>query len=114
MKIRFAIVSPGLLAQVRAEVDILLCAVNAGDMDGVDAATAQLLELTVDCRSIELSEEEWRAFLSEIRAKHPEFESSYLLPGTICAPLFPNLSVADDYVLELPIDGDMEEEEANV
>lgn len=70
--------------------------------------------LTVDCRSIELSEEEWRAFLSEIRAKNPEFESSYLLPGTICAPLFPNLSVADDYVLELPIDGDMEEEEANV
>jgi len=83
-------------------------------MDGVDASTARLLELTVDCRSIELSEEEWRAFLSEIRAKNPEFESSYLLPGTICAPLFPNLSVADDYVLELPIDGDMEEEEANV
>ena len=114
MKIRFAIVNSDLLAQVRAEVDVLLHAVNVGDMDGVDASTARLLELTVDCRSIELSEEEWRAFLSEIRAKNPEFESSYLLPGTICAPLFPNLSVADDYVLELPIDGDMEEEEANV
>ena len=114
MKIRFAIISHDLLAQVRAEVDVLLHAVNSGDMDGVDSATAHLLKLTVDCRSIELSEEEWRAFLSEIRAKNPEFESSYLLPGTICAPLFPNLSVADDYVLELPIDGDMEEEEANV
>ena len=114
MKIRFAIVNSDLLAQVRAEVDVLLHAVNVGDMDGVDASTARLLELTVDCRSIELSEEEWRAFLSEIRAKNPEFESSYLLPGTICAPLCPNLSVADDYVLELPIDGDMEEEEANV
>ena len=107
MKIRFAIISHDLLAQVRAEVDVLLHAVNVGDMDGVDASTARLLELTVDCRSIELSEEEWRAFLSEIRAKNTEFESSYLLPGTICAPLFPNLSVADDYVLELPIDDDM-------
>lgn len=114
MKIRFAIISHDLLAQVRAEVDVLLHAVNVGDMDGVDASTALLLELTVDCRSIELSEEEWRAFLSEIRTKNPEFESSYLLPGTVCAPLFPKLSVADDYVLELPIDGDMEEEEANV
>ena len=114
MKIRFAIISHDLLAQVRAEVDVLLHAVNVGDMDGVDASTARLLELTVDCRSIELSEEEWRAFLSEIRAKNPEFESSYLLPGTICAPLFPNLSVADDYVLALPINGDMEEEEANI
>ena len=114
MKIRFAIVSSALLAQVRAEIDILLLAVNVGDMDGVDAATERLLGLTVDCRSIELSEEEWRAFLSEIRAKNPEFESSYLLPGTICAPLFPKVSVADHYVLELPIDGDMEEEEADV
>lgn len=107
MKIRCAIISHNLLAQIRAEVDVLLHAVNVGDMDGVDASTARLLELTVDCRSIELSEEEWRAFLSEIRAKNPEFESSYLLPGTICAPLFPNLSITDDYVLELPIDDDM-------
>lgn len=43
MKIRFAIVSPDILAQVRLEVDLLLRAVNIGDMDGVDAATAQLL-----------------------------------------------------------------------
>ena len=114
MKIRFAIINHDLLAQVRAEVDVLLRAVNVGDMDGVDASTTRLLELTVNCRSIELSEQEWRAFLNELRVKNPEFESSYLLPGTICAPLFPKLSVADDYVLELPIDGDMEEEEANV
>lgn len=114
MKIRFAIISQHLLPQVRAEVDVLLRAVNVGDMDGVDAATTRLLELTVNCRSIELSEEEWRAFLSELRSKNPEFESSYLLPGTTCAPLFPKLSVADDYVLELPIDGDMEEEETDV
>lgn len=114
MRIRFAVVSPDLLAQVRAEVDVLLRAVNVGDMDRVDTATARLLELTVDCKSIELSEEEWRAFLNELRAKNPEFESSYLLPSTICAPLFPTVSVAGDYVLELPIDGDIEEEEVNV
>lgn len=44
MKIRFAIISHDLLAQVRAEVDVLLHAVNVGDMDGVDASTARLLE----------------------------------------------------------------------
>lgn len=65
MKIRFAIVSSDLLAQVRAEIDVLLRAVNAGDMDGVDAATALLLKLTVDCRSINLSEGEWRTFLDK-------------------------------------------------
>lgn len=114
MRIRFAVVSSGLLERVRAEVDVLQRAVNAGDMDGVDTATARLLELTVDCRSIELSEGEWRAFVDEIRAKNPEFESSYLVPSTICAPLFPTISVASDYVLELPIDGDMEGDDVNV
>ena len=113
MKIRFAIVNSDLLAQVRAEVDVLLHAVNSGDMDGVDAATAHLLKLTVDCRSIDLSEDEWRTFLNGIRIKNPEFKSNYLLPSDICVPLFPNISIGD-YVLELPIDGDMEEEEADV
>ena len=113
MKIRFAIVGSDLLALVRAEIDVLLSAVNAGDMDGVDAATAHLLKLTVDCRSIDLSEDEWRTFLNEIRAKNPEFESNYLLPGDICVSLFPTIT-AGDYVLELPIDGDMGEEEVDV
>jgi hypothetical protein len=113
MKIRFAIVSPDLLAQVRAEVDILLRAVNAGDMDGMDAATAQLVELTVDCRSIDLPEQEWRTLLNGIRAKNPEFESNYLLPGQDCVSLFPTIT-AGDYVLELPIDGDTGEEEVDV
>ena len=113
MKIRFAIVNSDLLEQVRAVVDVLLHAVNSGDMDGVDAATAHLLKLTVDCRSIDLSEDEWRTFLNEIRLKNPEFKSSYLLPSDICAPLFP--TIADgDYVLELPIDGNMEEEKVDV
>ena len=113
MKIRFSIVSPNLLAQVRAEVDNLLRAVNVGDMDGVDAATAQLLELTVDCRSTDLSEDEWRSFLDDIRAKNPEFQSNYLLPGEVCVSLFPTITTSE-YVLELPIDGDMGEEELDV
>lgn len=113
MRIRFTIVSVGLLAQVQAKVNALQHAVDIGDMDGVDAATVQLLELTVDCRSVELSEEEWRVFLSEIRAKNPDFKSTYLLPGYLCARLFPNIA-AGDYVLELPIDADVEEESSDV
>ena len=113
MKIRFAIVNSDLLAEVRAEVDVLLRAVNAGDMDGVDAATAHLLKLTADCWSIDLSEDEWRTFLNEIRFKNPDFKSNYLLPGDICAPVFPTIEDGD-YVLELPIDEDMEEEKVDV
>lgn len=113
MKIRFAIVSPDLLRKVRSEIDALLRAVNTGDMDGMDVATAHLLKLTADCRSIELSEDEWRTFLNEIRIKNPEYKSNYLLPGDICAPLFSTIA-AGDYVLELPIDGDTEEEQADV
>ena len=113
MKIRFAIVSSNLFAQVQTEVDILLRAVNAGDMNGVDAATEHLLELTVDCTSIDLSEDEWRTFLNGIRDKNPEFESSYLLSGEVCATLFPTITDGD-YVIELPIDGDMGEEEVDV
>lgn len=87
MKIRFAIVGSDLLALVRAEIDVLLSAVNAGDMDGVDAATALLLKLTADCSSIDLFEDEWRKFLNKIRLKNPEFKSNYLLPG-VFAPLY--------------------------
>lgn len=113
MKIRFSIVNSDLLAQVRAEVDVLQRAVNAGDMDRVDAATAHLLKLTTDCRSIVLSEDEWRTFLNEIRVKNPDFKSNYLLPGDVCASLFSAIEESG-YVLELPIDGDMGGENADV
>ena len=113
MKIRFAIVSSDLLAKVRAEVDVLLRAVNTGDMARVDSTTANLLKLTADCRSIDLSEDEWRTFLNKIRAKNPDLKSNYLLPGDICTALFSTIEDGD-YVLELPIDGDMEEENVDV
>ena len=113
MKIRFAIVRPDILAQVRAEVDMLRNAANAGDMDGVDVATAKLLTLTVDCRSVDLSEEEWRVFLDGIRSRNPAFQSNYLLPGKICAAILPTVA-ANDFVLELPIDGEAEKEVTGV
>ena len=113
MKVRCAIVSPDLLAQVRAEVDMLRSAVNAGDMDGVDAATAKLLALTTDCLSVDLSEEEWQVFLEGIRSRNPGFQSSYLLPGEVCAYILPTVA-ANDFVLELPIDGEADKEVTGV
>lgn len=111
--IRFAIVSSDLLEQVRAEVDVLQIAVNAGNMDRVDSATGRLLAMTVDCRSIDMPENEWRTFLNDTRSKNPEFKSDYLLPGDTCAHLLPTIA-AGDYVLELPIDTDMVEESIDV
>lgn len=113
MKIRMTIVSPGIAAQVRSEVDMLRRAVDAGDMDGVDAATARLLELTVDCRSIDLSEEDWHAFMNDVKRGNPAFESSYLLPGEVCVSLFPTIA-ASEQVLELPINGETGEDEIDV
>ncbi len=113
MKIRFAILRPDILTQVSAEVDMLQSAVNAGDMDGVDAATAKLLKWTADCQSVDLSEKEWRAFLDGIRSSNPVFQSNYLLPGEICAGILPAVA-ANDFVLELPIDGELGKESADV
>ena len=113
MKIRFAIVRPDILPQVRAEVETLRTAVNAGNMEGVDVATAKLLALTAGRHAVELSEEEWRVFLDGLRSKNPEFQSDYLLPSEVCAGILPTV-VANDFVLELPIDGPTEKEGADV
>lgn len=113
MKIRFAIVSPDILAQVRAEVDLLLRAVNAGDIAGVDVATTKLQVLTSNSSSVVLSEDEWRVFMDEIRRRNPAFQSNYLLPSEVCTSILPTVSV-NEHVLELPIDGDMGEDEINV
>lgn len=113
MKMRFSIISPDTLAQVRSEADKLTSAVNAGDMDGVDIATENLFVLTANCRSVDLSEEEWRLFLDGVRSKNSAFISNYILPGSACDTIFATVT-AYDYVLELPIDGDEGEEEAGV
>jgi len=106
MKIRFTVVSPEINAQVRVEVEMLRDAVNIGDMDSADVATKKLLALTVDCRSVDLSEEEWRVFLDGVRSRNSAFQSNYLLRGEICADILPTID-ADDLVLELPIDGEI-------
>ncbi|MDD0981104.1 hypothetical protein [Pseudomonas shahriarae] len=103
MKVRFAIVDPDILTQVLAAVDLLKHAVNNGHVDDMDTATAQLLALTAECQSIDLSEEDWRAFVNGVWKGHPRIESSYLLPGAVCVSLFPTIA-ADAQVLELPMD----------
>lgn len=113
MKIRFAIISPDLLEQVRSQVDELSKAVSAGDPDGMDTATEKLLTLTADACAVELTEEQWHVFLDEIRTMEPDFQSSYLLPGPVCASILPAVTV-DDYVLELPVDDDTDAENTGV
>jgi hypothetical protein len=113
MRIRFSIIRPDIHEQVRTGVDELRDAVNAGDMDRVDAATAKLIALTADCHSVDLSEEQWRGFLDGSRQKLPEFQSGYLLSGEVCSDILPTVG-SDDHVLELPIDEDAEKEEPDV
>lgn len=113
MTIRLSIIRPDVLGQVRNEVEELRSSVNAGDMDGVDAATTKLVALTAVCQSVDLTEGEWRVFLDGIRKKNPEFRSSYLLPGEVCSEILPTVS-ASDFVLELPIDEEFGKGESNV
>jgi len=113
MKIRMTRIGPDLAIAVQSEVDLLRQAVDTGDMDGVDAATARLLTLTADRPSIEFAEQAWQALTNEIRSTDPGFESGYLLPGELCRALFPTIG-ASEQVLELPIDGDVEEDEIDV
>jgi hypothetical protein len=103
VKIRLAIVCADLLAEVGREVEMLRAAVNAGDMDGVDAITTELLAMTARCRWVDLSEKEWREFLAGVRSGDPAFESAYLLPGEACTPVLPT-AVLGDVILQLPID----------
>ncbi len=113
MRIRLSIIRPDVLGQVRNEVEDLRSAVNASDMDGVDAATAKLAALTAVCQSVYLTEEEWRVFLDGVRKRNPDFESNYLLPGEVCSEILPTVA-ANDCVLELPIDDESAKEESNV
>ena len=103
MRIRLAIIPHDYLARVRPLVDALRNAVNAGDMDGMDAATGKLMDVTAMEHSIDLSEEEWRRFLAEIRATYPAFQSDYLLPGEVCSRLFSNIT-SETMVLQLPME----------
>jgi hypothetical protein len=113
MKIRLFIVPASILDEVRRDAEVLRSAVNTGDMDGVDAATAKLVELTTECPTIDLTEEAWRDFLREIRSKKPGFEANYLLPGDVFSEILPDVEPGD-WVLELPVDDESGREDSHV
>jgi hypothetical protein len=101
MKIRLAVIPPDELAAVMRLTGDLRTAVNAGDMDGVDAATEKLVALTAKARSVDITEGEWRGFLAEVRAQNAGFQSDYVVSGKFCTQFFPD-ATADTMVLQLP------------
>ena len=101
MKIRLAVIPADDLAGVMTLTGDLRSAVNAGDMDGVDAATEKLMEVTVRMRSVDITEKEWRRFLAEVRAQNAALQSDYVVPGHLCSQFFSGMT-ADTMVLQLP------------
>lgn len=101
MRMRLAVVPPNALAAVVRLTRDLRVSVEAGDMDGVDAATKNLLAVTAETRWVEITEEEWRGFLAEVRGRDAAFQSGYIIPGTFCTKFFPEAS-AETMVLQLP------------
>lgn len=101
MRIRLAIIPPDDLAGVMYLTGDLRRAVNAGDMDGVDAATEKLMAVTARTRSVDITEDAWRRFLIEIRANNAAFQSDYVVPGHLCSQFFPDATV-DTMVLQFP------------
>jgi hypothetical protein len=72
-------------------------------MDGVDAATQQLMAVTAKTRSVDITEDEWRRALIEIRANNAAFQSDYVVSGQHWSRSFPD-ATADAMVLQLPFD----------
>jgi hypothetical protein len=101
MKMRLAVIPPDDLADVMRLTRDLRSAVNAGNMDGVDSATEKLMALTDKARSVDITEEEWRRFLAEVRANNAAFHSDYVIPGQLCSQFFPD-ETGDAMVLQLP------------
>lgn len=103
MRIRLAVIPPDNLGRVHSLVEALRRAVNAGDMDGLDTATEELLSLTSGGQLVDLPEGQWRRFLAETRSRNPAFQSDYLLFGGACTQFFPQ-AAPTAVVLQLPID----------
>ncbi len=101
MKIRLAVIPPADLAGFMRLTGDLRRAVNAGDMDAVDAATEKLMDVTAEMRSVDITEEEWRRFLTEVRSENATFQFDYIVPGQLCSQFFAE-ATADTMVLQLP------------
>lgn len=101
MKIRLAIIPPDDLADVMRLTGELRIAVNAGDMDGVDVPTKELMAVTSKTGSVDITEEEWRILLTQVRAENAAFQSDYVVPGQLCSRFLPD-ATSDTMVLQLP------------
>ena len=101
MRIRLAAIPPDDLADVMRLAGDLRAAVTNGDMDGVDAATEKLMAATTKMHSVDITEEEWRGILIDIRAHNAAFESDYVVPGRMWTQFFPD-ATANTMVLQLP------------
>jgi hypothetical protein len=101
MKMRLAVIPPNDVADVMRLTGDLRSAVSAGDMDGVDAATEKLMAVTANARAVEITEEEWRRFLAEVRTRNAAFQSDYVVPGQLCSQFFPD-ATSNTMVLQLP------------
>lgn len=101
MRIRLAVIPPDELTVVQRLTGDLRTAVNAGDMDGVHAATNGLLAVTAKRYSMDITEEEWRGLLAETRSRDAMFQAHYIVPGQPYTKFFPQ-ATADTIVLQFP------------
>ena len=101
MNVRLAIIQPEDLAGVMSLTGDLRKAVNSGDMDGMGAATEKLMAVTAKTHRVDITEEKWRRFLSEVRAENATFQSDYVVSGQLYPQFFPGIT-ADEMVLQLP------------
>jgi hypothetical protein len=101
MRVRLAVIPPDELTVVMRLTGDLRSAVEAGDMDGVDAATEKLVAVTAKTRSVDITEEDWRRFLAAVRARNAALQSDYVVPGQLCSQFFPDATV-ETMVLQLP------------
>lgn len=103
MKIRLFAVPTEYLPSVHIETDLLRRAVDAGNMEAMDAITEKLTSLSNQRSFVDLSEEEWKRVLKEIRAKDQTYQSDYLVPGKYLQRFFSG-DVSGATLLQLPIE----------
>jgi hypothetical protein len=108
---------------------LLSDAVDKGMVAKADEYSFSLLGLSKEEFRIELSETEWHNFLSSVREKKPGFVSAYILDtkdieaildsgftessDPLCV-LLKKAKANDAWILELPVEGEEQEEWENV
>ena len=110
MKIRLTEIPADKIVDIQGLVDALREASNAGDMDAVDKTTAELISLTSEMNSTEISEKQWKQWLATTRANNPDFQSDYLIARDMCKQFFLE-ELSDSMVLHLPIEEQEEDDD---